>query len=67
MLETSIDYFTTYHLSYKKKLGISKSAHNLYLFQSLYKLLSLSNSLFDYIIKFVTYYPYYKNKFEIIE
>lgn len=55
--------FATYYLYYKEKLGMIMFIYNFFHLSPLYKLLSLSTTLSDCVIKFAIYHPYYKNKF----
>lgn len=58
MPKASINCFATYHLHYKKKLEITKSAYNLCLFWPLSKWLVFFGISFDYIYMSVTYHPH---------
>lgn len=70
-------YWAIYHPFYKKKLKITKSTYNPFLFRPTCKQISLLNVSFYYIVQvikllhnlskvnitwFIIYYPYYKKK-----
>ncbi len=59
--EASIIWFAIYHSHYKEKLETTKSIYNPSLLQFLLKLISLLSVLFDYVVKFATHHPHYKD------
>lgn len=69
--EVRTNQFATYHLHFKKKLGIIESAYNSSFLLSPYKQISPFDSLFHVpeasIIWFATYHLYYKKKLKISE
>lgn len=65
MLEISINCFTTYYPYYKKKFEMIESTYNPFLLWPPPKLISLPSDSFDYIGKFVMYYPHYKEQLYI--
>ncbi len=61
LAETS-HHWVTYHPHYKKKLGMTKSAHNALLVRPLPKLLSLPGDWSNNVVKFGTHHLYYNDK-----
>lgn len=55
-------YRATYHPHYKKKLGMTKSAHNPLIVWPSPKLLLLLGNWFNNVVKFDTYHLYYNGK-----
>ncbi len=55
-------HWATYHLHYKEKLGITKSAHNPLLVRPLPKLLSLPGAWSNNVVKFGTHHLHYNDK-----
>lgn len=66
MLKVNITLVVTHYLYSKEKSRIIKSIYDLFFIQSPPKQLSLSGVLFNYIIRFATYHPYYKEKLRMI-